>query len=190
MNYTITGLVLQAIAETSEALRLTLTQLLMQDKDGLSPFENLYYVCPVACISQVTVAMYTESQALQDAKSEHVKWFCVAAALGLGLNFISAVVIKLTSGLTLKVLSIIRNALFVLVMAGVGIETVSPLSMCGYALSLAFFACYALFAEFAPTVQKSNIKYSELSTEAKESADARVEATELGKSERKSAAFE
>ncbi len=37
--------------QACEALRLTLTQKVLQ-KENFSPFENLYFICPVACFCQ------------------------------------------------------------------------------------------------------------------------------------------
>lgn len=88
-------------------------------------------------------------QLLKDVKVEHVKWLLSSAALGLALNFISGVVVKQTSALTLKVLAIVRNSLFVFVLSLVGFEIVTPTATVGYVISLSGFAYYSLCEEVA-----------------------------------------
>jgi hypothetical protein len=143
ITFSWTGLFIQLMAEASEALRLTLTQKVLQ-RENFSPFENLYFICPVACFCQVGVAMWYEWAAFSNVKPEHWKFFLISAALGLGLNFITGVVVKQTSGLTLKILALTRNSMLVMAMSVLGWETVTATASLGYMISLLGFAYYSL----------------------------------------------
>ena len=148
ISFTWAGVFFQIAAEACEALRLSFMQILLQ-RENLSAFENLYFICPWACVFQLMLSVAYEGNVLKDVKLEHVKWLLGSAALGLALNFISGVVVKQTSALTLKVLAIVRNSLFVFLLSLVGFEIVTPTASVGYLISLTGFAYYSLAEEVA-----------------------------------------
>ncbi|CAE8711464.1 unnamed protein product [Polarella glacialis] len=136
-------------AEVSEALRLTLTQLILSSRK-FSVVEGQYILAPVvsACLliggSFTELAHAWESGALR-APLEYPLLFLWAAVLGIGVNYLSYLVIQTAGALTLKVLATLRN----IGLIGYGIavlgEQVSSEQAMGYSVALVGFVGYTYF---------------------------------------------
>jgi hypothetical protein len=87
--------------------------------------------------------------------TEHWYLFLVASTLGLAINLCSFLVIQLTSGVTIKILGTVRNALLVLFTVfgqGTKGESVSDTQFLGYFVTLVGFTAYNYFKmQKAPT---------------------------------------
>ncbi|CAE8626215.1 unnamed protein product [Polarella glacialis] len=136
-------------AEVSEALRLTLTQLILSSRK-FSVVEGQYILAPVVSACLLIGGSFTElphaweSGALR-APLEYPLLFLWAAVLGIGVNYLSYLVIQTAGALTLKVLATLRN----IGLIGYGIavlgEQVSSEQAMGYSVALVGFVGYTYF---------------------------------------------
>mmetsp|Transcript_42435 Transcript_42435/g.137021 ORF Transcript_42435/g.137021 Transcript_42435/m.137021 type:complete len:357 (+) Transcript_42435:70-1140(+) len=147
--FDLTGLCIMLSAEASEALRLVLTQKLLQNH-SFGVVEGQYYMAPIsgvwlfasAAVFELPRALSTNALAMPLANP----WpFLLSMALGAGVNYCAAAVIKLTNSVTLKVLSTARNASLVLVSAAALNEEVSRIELVGYSITLISFGMYQYF---------------------------------------------
>jgi drug/metabolite transporter (DMT)-like permease len=79
---------------------------------------------------------------------QHWHLFLLASTLGLAINLCSFLVIQLTSGVTIKILGTVRNALLVLFTVfgqGAKGESVSSTQFIGYFVTLLGFTAYNYF---------------------------------------------
>eukprot|EP00615_Pteridomonas_danica_P002863 CAMPEP_0114337704 /NCGR_PEP_ID=MMETSP0101-20121206/6541_1 /TAXON_ID=38822 ORGANISM="Pteridomonas danica, Strain PT" /NCGR_SAMPLE_ID=MMETSP0101 /ASSEMBLY_ACC=CAM_ASM_000211 /LENGTH=262 /DNA_ID=CAMNT_0001470029 /DNA_START=120 /DNA_END=911 /DNA_ORIENTATION=+ len=134
------GLLLAAASASTEAVRLVLTQYVLQDC-RFTLWESQYYLAPAAAFCLVSVGWWYEGQRLLESGdlaivANNPLIFFGAASLGIGVQLLTAAVIQGPGAVTLKVLSQIRNA--GLVMIGVVLfgESVSPLQIAGYICSM------------------------------------------------------
>ena len=77
--------------------------------------------------------------------TDHWLLFLLAATLGLAINLASFLVITLTSGVTIKILGTVRNALLVLFTGFAQGEQVSGTQFLGYFVTLMGFSAYNYF---------------------------------------------
>ena len=142
----VTGLLVMFMAEATEAIRLLMTQFLLQNlKFGV--VEGQYVIAPASAFWLFLASGVFEFGAMvqNDAFSiiaANPGTFLVASFLGLGVNFLSYLVIQATSSLTMKVLGTARNVLTILLGVLFYGETVSVNEGLGYSLALAGFAGY------------------------------------------------
>uniref|UniRef100_A0A6U0Y8D2 Sugar phosphate transporter domain-containing protein n=1 Tax=Rhizochromulina marina TaxID=1034831 RepID=A0A6U0Y8D2_9STRA len=151
------GFFLAAGSATTEAIRLVLTQFVLQDC-RFTLWESQYYLAPAGAACLIGLGLFVEGQRLQEqgalavvARAPHL--FLAAASLGLGVQLLTAAVIQATSSVTLKVLSQVRNA--GLVMTGVVLyhEPVTFQQGVGYTASLIAFGFYNYFKLFQSSTQ-------------------------------------
>jgi len=140
------GLALMLTAEVAEAVRLVLTQKLLQNlKFGV--IEGQYWMAPIsalwlfaaAAVSELPRALASDAASIVAA---HGGLFLLSASLGFFVNICTFLVIKSTNSVTLKVLGTARNAGLVVFSAGLLGEHVGALELAGYSCSLGFFALY------------------------------------------------
>lgn len=109
----ILGLLVLFTAEFFEAIRLVLTQFLLQNlKFGV--VEGQYVLSPASAFWLFLASAYFESRKMveEDAFSiikANPLAFLAASSLGLGINFLTYYVIQATSSLTMKILGGVRN---------------------------------------------------------------------------------
>ena len=109
----ILGLIVLFTAEFFEAIRLVLTQFLLQNlKFGV--VEGQYVLSPASAFWLFLASAYFESRKMyeEDAFSiikANPLAFLAASSLGLGINFLTYYVIQATSSLTMKILGGVRN---------------------------------------------------------------------------------
>lgn len=144
----IVGLGVMFMSELSEAIRLLMTQFLLQNlKFGV--IEGQYVLAPAAAFWLGCAACIFEGQKMVDngafaIMAANPAPFFVASALGLCVNFLSYLVIQTTSSLTMKVLGTARTILTICVGVVIWGENIGLKSMFGYGLSLAGFVSYNL----------------------------------------------
>ncbi|MEW5300114.1 MAG: hypothetical protein WDW38_002951 [Sanguina aurantia] len=146
INLSFVGLAIMLASETSEAIRLVMTQYLLV---GLRfhPIEGLLYLAP-ACAMYLAVGsailewpVISRSGAIHIVK-DHPWLFLLAAVMGFCVNVLAYTTIKLTSAITLKVLGTMKNAILVTWSVLVLREVVTPVQTVGYCISLAGFGWY------------------------------------------------
>ena len=142
----ITGLLVMLMAEATEAIRLLMTQFLLQNlKFGV--VEGQYVLAPASAFWLFLASGVFElntmiAKGAFSIIAANPGTFIVASGLGLGVNFLSYLVIQATSSLTMKVLGTARNVLTILLGVMFYGETVSVNEGLGYSLALVGFAGY------------------------------------------------
>lgn len=141
------GLFLMFMAELTEAVRLLMTQFLLQNlKFGV--VETQYVIAPASAFWLFLASGVFELQDMLAADAfgimlAHPMPFIMASMLGLGINFLSFLVIQVTSSLTMKVLGTARNVCTILLGIVFFGEHVPGLNQgLGYTVSLLGFAAY------------------------------------------------
>ena len=143
------GLLLMLSAEVAEAIRLALTQKLLQNlKFGV--VEGQYHLAPVTALWLFGVASVYELPHFLRHEAwrvplAHPLAFASSALLGFFVAFCSFLVIKATNSVTLKVLGLARSAGLIVWSALVMHETITRLELGGYSLSLLAFVAYNYF---------------------------------------------
>ena len=145
----VVGLSLHAAAAVTEAVNLVLTQYLLQNK-SFSVLEAQFALAPPGVLFLALAAMALEWRSMAEtgryaAVAEHPFKFLAAATLGLVINFLTFLVIQVTSSLTLKILGMVRNVALV----GVGVlayqEVVPFKEAVGFSVSLVGLCGYYYF---------------------------------------------
>ena len=148
-NASLFGFGLAATSSLCEAIRLILTQYLVQDMK-FTLWESQYYLAPCGGIALLLAGLYFEGEDCMDAGgfrkvAEYPGQFAAASSLGLCVQLLTPAVIKEVGSVTLKALSQVRNA--GVVMAGVIMyhETINSQQQMGYLGSLVAFGFYTYY---------------------------------------------
>eukprot|EP00606_Chrysophyceae_sp_TOSAG23-5_P001288 GSChrysophyteH2.ASY1.ANO1.890.1 assembled CDS len=142
----IVGLAVMFLAEFTEAIRLLMTQFLLQNlKFGV--IEGQYVLAPATAFWLMSASFFYEGSAMYENGAfaiitENFYTFLLASCMGLCVNFMSYLVIQATSSLTMKVLGSVRN-IFTIV-AGVVMygDVITGQAMLGYGITMTGFAAY------------------------------------------------
>merc|ERR1740121_569240 len=115
-----------------------------------SEIEAMYYIAGASAVVMAVPACFLElSQLIAQGRYmvfyEYPLEMLGASFLGLGVNFLTMVVIKQTSSLTVKVLNTFRCIGLVVVGVVFYGETRTTRQLCGYGLSLVGFIGYNYF---------------------------------------------
>lgn len=109
--------------------------------------QTLKFIAPSATLCLVVSSYIQEYPRMKATGALSIPWahplfFCMAASLGLVVNVLGIMIIKLSSATTLKVLAAVRGPIIVL--AGVTLfqEHVSMLEFFGYCIALVGFVWY------------------------------------------------
>jgi drug/metabolite transporter (DMT)-like permease len=147
-NYTVTGLILMVVSQSTEALRLVLTQYLLQDLK-FDVFESMYRLAPASAASLFVASIIFELPKILTHTSDplvfilpRIPVFLLCSVLGLGVNLLSFIVIQMTSSLTMKVLSTARNISIVFIGIALYGENVTTNQGIGYSIALIGFGGY------------------------------------------------
>lgn len=123
-----------------------MTQFLLQGVD-LPAMQTLKFIAPSATLCLIVSSYIQEYPRMVATGALSIPWahplfFCMAASLGLVVNVLGIMIIKLSSATTLKVLAAVRGPIIVL--AGVTLfqEHVSMLEFFGYCIALVGFVWY------------------------------------------------
>eukprot|EP00931_Biecheleriopsis_adriatica_P064891 TRINITY_DN39565_c0_g1_i2.p1 TRINITY_DN39565_c0_g1~~TRINITY_DN39565_c0_g1_i2.p1 ORF type:complete len:374 (+),score=57.86 TRINITY_DN39565_c0_g1_i2:39-1124(+) len=146
---TITGLSLMFMSELFEAVNLVLSQR-MFTSSKLTVVEALYIVSPVSagCLALlITVHELPRMASTLDGASflAVLPDLCIAATLGLLVNFFGFTVLQATSAVTFKVLNIMRGLGVIIVGIVFYGEDCSLLEALGYGVSICGFCGYSYF---------------------------------------------
>lgn len=146
LNLNWTGLCLMLLSVYCEAMRLMLTQRMLQ-KLQFHVLEGLYFTAPASALWMLILAAIVELPRFEGMKALHTMrqhWYLFSGAsmLGFLVNVTSFLVIQRTNVVMLKLLAISRNAM--VVFSGIMLfdESVSSIQAVGYFISLTFFVIY------------------------------------------------
>ncbi|KAF6253764.1 triose-phosphate transporter family-domain-containing protein [Scenedesmus sp. NREL 46B-D3] len=140
------GVAIMLFSEAAEAIRLVMTQLLLQGL-RMGPFEGVMWMAPACWLWLMLGAAVMEwprmlAQGHHLIPLQHPLLFLLAACLGFAVNVLAYATIKLASSLTLKVLGCVKNAVVILAAMLLFAEQVTPLQAVGYVVSTAAFGVY------------------------------------------------
>lgn len=146
VNFAVIGVIFMLVSIFADALRLVLIQFLLTNR-AMHPLEALKFLAP-ACtmwlLLGTAVLEYPEmvaSKAFDKIQSR--PWLYIAAGvMGFAVNSLCYAAIKLTSSLTIKVVSAGKDAFVVLFSVLVLQESVTELQGIGYTCSMTGFALY------------------------------------------------
>lgn len=144
-EFSVIGFVCMFLAEFFEAMKLTLSQILLKNFKT-HPLEGLYWTAPVSLLAMLTMIFFLELDGLLDhgfyTMRSNALTFTFAALLGFGVNLIGYFVMKLTSALTIKILAAIRNIGLIVISCVFFGDAVSFKQSLGYAITLGGFSLY------------------------------------------------
>jgi len=146
INFNLIGVLFMAAASCSDALRLVLAQKLLKNQK-MQPMETLYFISPICVLWMVPAFIFTE---LPSAYAHNALalmrvyplTFCMSGLSGCFVNLTSFLLVRRTSSMTLKTLTMARNGGLVIVSALVLGEPITSLEALGYTGLLGCFAVY------------------------------------------------
>ena len=147
VNFHLVGVSFMVAASLSDAVRLVVAQRVLKNH-RLRPMETLSYMSPACLLWMVPFSLLTEIPvALRNDSfrllADHPLIFAASGCSGFFVNISSFLLVKRTSSMTLKTMTMARNGGLVLFSAAAMGEAVSPLEAAGYSGLLFFFALYA-----------------------------------------------
>jgi len=148
VNFSLIGVLFMTMASCSDALRLVIAQKLLKNQK-MGSFEALVYTAPACLLFMAPVALLKEIPAARKAGSfalvsEVPLLFVASAFSGFVVNVASFLLVKRTSSVSLKLITMARNGGLVLASALFFGETITALEAIGYAGLLLFFALYTV----------------------------------------------
>jgi len=113
----------------------------------MKPIETLYFISPICVAFMVPMALLLEISTVLECNSfiillQHPHLFLASGFAGFGVNLTSYLLVKRTSSMTLKTMTMTRNGALVLFSAVALGETVTWLETIGYGGLLVFFTLY------------------------------------------------
>lgn len=146
VQFDLFGFTIHEISAVAEAMRVVLTQKLLLDAK-FHPIEGLYYMAPAGALCMILLVTVFELKTMLDTGAfwiihNNPTHFLGASALGFVLNILSFMILKASSAVLLKGISVSRTAALVLFCAAFLGEEVSFLEGLGYVVSLACFVWY------------------------------------------------
>jgi len=149
LHATATGLALMMTSCVGEAIAMVLSQKMLQDLK-FSEVETLYYLSLPSAIMLGSLAVVLEWDAMFKAGHhaiffEHPLVLLAAASLGVAVNFLTLIVVRATSSVTVKILNTFRCIGLVIVGMVFYNETHTERQLAGYGVSLLGFVGYNYF---------------------------------------------
>lgn len=146
VNFNVIGVLFMAAASCSDALRLVVAQKLLKNLK-LGPIETQYFTAPICILWMIPAAMLTElPQAIRSNSfaliTVHPLAFAASGVSGCLVNLTSFLLVRRTSSMTLKTMTMARNGGLVLFSALLMGESISNLEALGYTGLLGCFAMY------------------------------------------------
>jgi len=152
MQATFIGLFLMFFSEVCEAVSVVLSQKILQSHK-FTVLEGMYITAPAGAVCLAVGAAMVEGPDMLRSGHHYIPLdyplqFVMAAALGVGVNFSSFLVIQVTSSLTMKILNTVRGVGLVCVGVVFYGEEHPWLQLVGYCVALVGFAGYNYFQLF------------------------------------------
>ncbi|XP_070052194.1 probable sugar phosphate/phosphate translocator At3g17430 isoform X2 [Nicotiana tomentosiformis] len=145
IHFNIVGTVYQVTGIFAEALRLVLTQVLLQKKGlTLNPITSLYYIAPCSFIFLFVPWYLLEKPEMEVSQIQFNFWIFFSNALcALALNFSIFLVIGRTGAVTIRVAGVLKDWILIALSTLIFPEsTITTLNITGYAVALCGVVMY------------------------------------------------
>ncbi|XP_057470668.1 probable sugar phosphate/phosphate translocator At1g48230 isoform X1 [Actinidia eriantha] len=145
IHFNVVGTVYQVTGIFAEALRLVLTQVLLQKKGlTLNPITSLYYIAPCSFMFLCVPWYYLEKPGMEVSQVQFNFWIFFSNAIcALALNFSIFLVIGRTGAVTIRVAGVLKDWILIALSTIVFPEsTITGLNIIGYAIALCGVVMY------------------------------------------------
>uniref|UniRef100_A0A5B7AHC0 Sugar phosphate transporter domain-containing protein n=1 Tax=Davidia involucrata TaxID=16924 RepID=A0A5B7AHC0_DAVIN len=145
IHFNIVGTVYQVTGIFAEALRLVLTQVLLQKKGlTLNPVTSLYYIAPCSFMFLFIPWYFLEKPGMEVSQIQFNFWIFFSNAIcALALNFSIFLVIGRTGAVTFRVAGVLKDWILIALSTVVFPEsTITGLNIIGYAIALCGVVTY------------------------------------------------
>ncbi|KAK4744571.1 hypothetical protein SAY87_010883 [Trapa incisa] len=145
IHFNVIGTVYQVTGIFAEALRLVLTQVLLQKKGlTLNPITSLYYIAPCSFVFLFFPWFLLEKSEMEVSQIQFNFWIFFSNALcALALNFSIFLVIGRTGAVTIRVAGVLKDWILIALSTVIFPEsTITGLNIVGYAIALCGVVMY------------------------------------------------
>ncbi|KAI3459844.1 hypothetical protein Pfo_016507 [Paulownia fortunei] len=145
IHFNVVGTVYQVTGIFAEALRLVLTQVLLQKKGlTLNPITSLYYIAPCSFVFLFVPWYLLEMPGMEVSQIQFNVWIFFSNALcALALNFSIFLVIGRTGAVTIRVAGVLKDWILIALSTIIFPEsTITKLNIIGYAIALCGVVMY------------------------------------------------
>ncbi|KDP28002.1 hypothetical protein JCGZ_19082 [Jatropha curcas] len=145
IHFNVVGTVYQVTGIFAEALRLVLTQVLLQKKGlTLNPVTSLYYIAPCSFVFLFVPWFLLEKPKMEVSQIQFNFWIFFSNALSaLALNFSIFLVIGRTGAVTIRVAGVLKDWILIALSTIIFPEsTITGLNIIGYAIALCGVVMY------------------------------------------------
>ncbi|KAH7838508.1 hypothetical protein Vadar_027448 [Vaccinium darrowii] len=145
IHFNVVGTVYQVTGIFAEALRLVLTQVLLQKKGlTLNPITSLYYIAPCSFVFLFVPWCLLEKPGMEVSQIQFNFWIFFSNALcALALNFSIFLVIGRTGAVTIRVAGVLKDWILIALSTIIFPEsTITRLNIIGYAVALCGVVMY------------------------------------------------
>ncbi|URE00484.1 Triose-phosphate Transporter family [Musa troglodytarum] len=145
INFNVIGTAYQVTGIFAEALRLVLTQVLLQKKGlTLNPVTSLYYIAPCSFLFLFVPWYVLEKPGMEISQIQFNFWIFFSNALcALALNFSIFLVIGRTGAVTIRVAGVLKDWILIALSTIIFPEsTITGLNIIGYAIALCGVVMY------------------------------------------------
>ncbi|KAF5198035.1 Solute carrier family 35 member c2 [Thalictrum thalictroides] len=145
IHFNVVGTLYQVTGIVAEALRLVLTQVLLQKKGlSLNPITSLYYIAPCSFVFLFVPWYLLEKPEMQVSQIQFNFWIFFSNALSaLALNFSIFLVIGRTGAVTIRVAGVLKDWILIALSTVIFPEsTITGLNIIGYAIALCGVVMY------------------------------------------------
>ncbi|XP_065866199.1 probable sugar phosphate/phosphate translocator At1g48230 [Euphorbia lathyris] len=145
IHFNVIGTLYQVTGIVAEALRLVLTQVLLQKKGlSLNPVTSLYYIAPCSFVFLFVPWYLLEKPEMEVSQVQFNFWiFFTNALAALALNFSIFLVIGRTGAVTIRVAGVLKDWILIALSTVIFPEsTITGLNITGYAIALCGVVMY------------------------------------------------
>ncbi|KAL2338887.1 hypothetical protein Fmac_013333 [Flemingia macrophylla] len=145
IHFNVVGTVYQVTGIFAEALRLVLTQVLLQKKGlSLNPITSLYYIAPCSFVFLFVPWYLLEKPTMEVSQIQFNLWIFFSNAMcALALNFSIFLVIGRTGAVTIRVAGVLKDWILIALSTVIFPEsTITWLNIVGYAIALCGVVIY------------------------------------------------
>ncbi|KAF7837642.1 putative sugar phosphate/phosphate translocator [Senna tora] len=145
IHFNVIGTLYQVTGIFAEALRLVLTQVLLQKKGlTLNPITSLYYIAPCSFVFLFVPWYLLEKPGMEVSQIQFNFWIFFSNALcALALNFSIFLVIGRTGAVTIRVAGVLKDWILIALSTVIFPEsTITGLNIIGYAIALCGVVMY------------------------------------------------
>ncbi|KAG2693186.1 hypothetical protein I3760_08G085400 [Carya illinoinensis] len=160
IHFNVLGTAYQIMGMFGEALRLVLTQVLLQKKGlTLNPITSLYYIAPCSFIFLFVPWYFLEKPVMEVSQIQFNSWIFFSNALcALALNFSIFLVIGRTGAVTIRVAGVLKDWILIALSTALFPESmITSLNIIGYAIALCGVIIYNYLKEFKMERKESDV---------------------------------